>query len=74
MLSTQAAITPHVKAAAQVVYKPDRVDMAVANEQYPLCRVQPTELIPVLVKAMQELKAVNDALREDFDAYKAAHP
>jgi hypothetical protein len=28
----------------------------------------------MLVKAIQELKANNDQLRRDFDAYKEAHP
>jgi hypothetical protein len=32
-----------------------------------------SELIPVLVKSVQELKANNDKLRSDFDAYRASH-
>jgi hypothetical protein len=33
-----------------------------------------TDLIPVLVKAIQELKASMDAVKAEFDAYKASHP
>jgi hypothetical protein len=31
-------------------------------------------LVPPMVKAIQELKAANDTLRKEFEAYKAAHP
>jgi Chaperone of endosialidase len=33
-----------------------------------------SELIPVLTKAIQELKADKDDLRREFEAYKVAHP
>jgi hypothetical protein len=34
----------------------------------------PGNLMPVVVKALQELAAENQSLRTEFEAYKASHP
>ena len=37
-------------------------------------KITETKMIPVLVKAIQELKASMDAIKAEFDAYKLTHP
>lgn len=46
---------------------PDVITESMYNDEETKLAINPTELIPVLVKAIQELKA-------EFDAYKATHP
>jgi hypothetical protein len=44
------------------------------NDETVYKTVGPATLIPVLVKAIQEQQALIEALKADFDEYKATHP
>jgi hypothetical protein len=45
-----------------------------ANDDQHTLALTYNEFIPILVKSIQQLKADNDNLRNEFESYKAAHP
>ena len=56
---------------------PDAVQVGTEKEDGSIEKgwaVNQTALIPIMLKAIQELKAMVDSIQSEFDAYKATHP
>jgi hypothetical protein len=70
--------TPQVGVIAQSVENivPEAISrtQCIPDDETEYLGVRYTELIPLMIASIQELKAMVDSIQSEFDAYKATHP